>query len=130
MPPHRRCTWAILIALLSADAVGGQQPAPLVEPKLEVVVQGHTNSVTSVSFSADGRFVATGSADNTAIPWDAGTGDKLQTFAGHTSLVSSVSLSGDGKRLATGSHDKTAILWDAATGAKLQTFAGHTSLVS
>ena len=36
--------------------------------------QGHTNTVTSVAFSPDGRQQATGSGDKTARVWDLSTG--------------------------------------------------------
>jgi WD40 repeat protein len=118
-----RCL-AVIIVMGSAAGVGAQ------EPKLELVVQsGHTSILTSVSLSGDGRFLATGSRDNTAILWDTATGQKLRTFTGHSHDVTSVSLSSDGRRLATGSSDGTAIVWDAATGQKLRTFTGHSSSV-
>ena len=88
--------------------------------------QGHSGQVLGVALSGDGKRVLTGSADKTAILWDAASGSKLQTFQGHADNIQSVALSGDGKHVLTGSTDKTAILWDAASGSKLQTFQGHT----
>ena len=67
--------------------------------------------------------LVTGSRDNTAILWDAASGQKLRTLAGHTS---SRQLGGvQPRRPAVGSPrswDDTAILWDAASGQKLRTF--------
>ncbi len=104
--------------------------SPAADPKPELVVQtGHTGPVLSVAFSPDGQRVLTGSADKTAVVWDAATGDKLRTLQGHTSWVSSVALSPDGKRALTGSRDNTAILWDATGGEKLLTLKGHTNWV-
>ena len=40
-------------------------------------LSGHTNSVMSLSFSADGTRVVTGSIDHTARVWDASTGREL-----------------------------------------------------
>jgi WD40 repeat protein len=90
---------------------------------------GHTDTVDAVAFSPDGKFVLTGSLDNTAKLWDAATGAEVRTFSGHTGPVESVAFSPDGKYVLTGSRDKTAKLWDAATGALVQTFYDPTNVV-
>lgn len=47
----------------------------LAGPPAEIFMQtGHSNSVSSVSFSPDGKTVASGSWDNTAKIWEADTG--------------------------------------------------------
>jgi WD40 repeat protein len=86
---------------------------------------GHTKGVTAVSFSPDGKYVATGSADWTAKVWDADTGKELVTLIGHSRQVSGVAFSPDGKRLATAGLDKTARVWDVASGQLLVTLTGH-----
>src|SRR5580704_7064870 len=74
-------------------AVGG-------EPPLQVVLQtGHTQEISSVALSSDGKLLVTGSEDRTAILWESSSGKKVQTFLGHTDEISSVALSGDGKQL-------------------------------
>ncbi|MDB9509710.1 AAA-like domain-containing protein [Kamptonema animale CS-326] len=91
---------------------------------------GHNDSLISVSLSADGKFLATGSYDNTAKLWSTETSAALHIFTGHTGWVTSVSLSADGKFLATGSADYTAKLWSTETSAALDTFTGHTDSVT
>ena len=81
--------------------------------------------------SGDGKYVVTGSADQTAILWEAATGRQLRTFRVQTNIASNISvcvaLSRDAKHVVTGLVDKTAILWEAASGKKLQTLQGHTN---
>jgi WD40 repeat protein len=91
---------------------------------------GHTNSVNAVSFSPDGKLLATGSVDNTVKLWDTTTGKEIQTLSGHTNSVNAVSFSPDGKRLATGSSDKTVKLWDTTTGKEIKTLTGHKKWVT
>ncbi|MCA2605172.1 WD40 repeat domain-containing protein [Microcystis sp. M26BS1] len=90
---------------------------------------GHNMRVTSVSFSRDGRTLASGSRDNTIKLWNIRTGKEIRTLQGHNSRVSSVSFSRDGKTLASGSDDKTIKLWNVETGQEIRTFKGHNGSV-
>jgi WD40 repeat protein/energy-coupling factor transporter ATP-binding protein EcfA2 len=85
----------------------------------------HTSGVMSVSFSADGKTLASGSLDETIKLWNVETGAEIRTLSGHTSGVMSVSFSADGKTLASGSTDKTIKLWNVETGAEIRVLSGH-----
>ncbi|MEE0895963.1 MAG: TIR domain-containing protein, partial [Bacteroidales bacterium] len=63
---------------------------------------GHDDSVISVAVSPDGKYLASGSADNTVIIWDANNGECMRTLEGHSNDVRSVCWSPDGKYLASG----------------------------
>ncbi|MBE8969174.1 PD40 domain-containing protein [Nostocales cyanobacterium LEGE 12452] len=85
--------------------------------------QGHQGRVWGVSFSPNGKTIATASSDKTARLWTL-NGQLLQEFKGHQGSVNSVSFSPDGKTIATASSDKTARLW-TLNGQLLQEFKGH-----
>ena len=76
-------------------------------------LQGHTDSVLSVTFSSDGRNIVSGSWDKTIRVWNAQTGGQVgKPLQGHTSPVRSVAFSLDGRHIVSGSHDKTIRVWD------------------
>lgn len=85
-------------------------------------LEGHSDWVMSVVFSADGQQIASGSDDSTVKIWDAATGECKQTLKGHSNWVRSVVFSADGQQIASGSGDGTVKIWDAATGECKQTF--------
>ena len=74
--------------------------------------QGHTATVNSVSFSPDGKTLASTSGKEIHL-LDAKTGAYKRKLKGHTATINSVSFSPDGKTLASGGWDKTIGLWDA-----------------
>jgi WD40 repeat protein len=78
-----------------------------------------------VSFSNDGKTLATGSWDSTIKLWNVETGKEIRTLSGHNGSVYTVSFSPDGKTLATGSHDKTIKLWNGEYGWGLDGLMGR-----
>ncbi|HJQ67867.1 MAG TPA: caspase family protein [Blastocatellia bacterium] len=82
---------------------------------------GHNNFVNALTFSRDGRVLASGSYDNTVKLWDTSTGRQLHTLAGHTGPVSGIDFSSDGRFVVSGSDDGSARLWSAESGALVAT---------
>jgi uncharacterized protein (TIGR03067 family) len=86
--------------------------------KLKQAIRGN---VFGRGFSEDGRWLLTGSEEQTVRIWDVETGKQVRAFAGHPKPVMACALSRDKKRLATYDRSGTARLWDAATGKALRT---------
>ncbi|MGH8513989.1 MAG: WD40 repeat domain-containing protein, partial [Gammaproteobacteria bacterium] len=70
----------------------------------------HQDSVSAVSFSPDGKTLASGSDDYTVRLWDLATGKELRRLS-HESVVYAVSFSPGGKTLASASRDNAVRLW-------------------
>jgi WD40 repeat protein/energy-coupling factor transporter ATP-binding protein EcfA2 len=75
--------------------------------------QGHTEEITSLSLSPDGRWLATGSLDDTALLWDLQSPTQDPTpLQGHQDDVVVVAFDPTGKWLATADSAGGALLWD------------------
>ena len=100
--------------------------------RLEGFLHGHTDRVTSVAYSADGRMIASGSNDNTVLLWDvAGGMPQGSPLVGHSDNVLSVDLSPDDQVVASGGADRKIILWDVTSGQPLgEPLTGHEAGVS
>ncbi|KIK24294.1 hypothetical protein PISMIDRAFT_412255, partial [Pisolithus microcarpus 441] len=98
-------------------------------PATQLVIQGHTSSVSSVAFSPDGNRIVSGSRDEMVRIWDAKSGDQIGSpLKGHTDHVTSVAFSPDGNRIVSGSWDQTVRVWDAKSGDQIGSpLKGHTS---
>jgi WD40 repeat protein len=81
---------------------------PATTKGLVAVLEGHTDTVTSVVFSPDGATLASTSLDTTVQLWDAATDENLLTFQGHSSKVYAAAFSPDGTLIASASGDSWA----------------------
>jgi serine/threonine protein kinase len=131
------------VKLLTSPSVGvatssvGVSAAPKVSVPLVVeevlrkvaTLRGHQDWVYSVSFSPDGKFLASGSLDKTVKVWEVGSWREVTTLKGHGHTVYSVSFSPDGKFLASGSLDKTVKVWEVRSWREVTTLRGHQSWV-
>ena len=88
-------------------------------------LEGHTSSVSAVTYSPDGKTLATASYDKSVRLWDVGTGKLSQTLSGHTAPVLAVAFAGNGKLVASAGYDKQVLIWDAKTAKVQQTLKGH-----
>jgi WD40 repeat protein len=73
-------------------------------------LEGHSHSVKAISFSFDGKIIASASYDNTIKLWSS-NGELINTLEGHKQWVEDVKFSPDGKLIASASFDGTIKLW-------------------
>jgi WD40 repeat protein len=92
-----------------------------------VTYRGHTKEVYAVSWSPDGKLIASGSGDETVQVWESASGTNVLNYHGHShsigkGLVQAVMWSPDGKYIVSGSWDKSVRIWDAFTGSTISTY--------
>ncbi len=111
-------TMTALVLLGTAQAQESAKP--------ELVIQnGHRSYIYSVTFSPDGKLMASGSEDRTLKLWEVSTGRPLRSFTGHDKKIASVAFSPDGMMLASGSEDHRIKLWEVSSGRLVRTFSKH-----
>jgi eukaryotic-like serine/threonine-protein kinase len=105
---HRGFEWHYLWRLCHPDKAA--RPFP----KLFDLV-GHKGEVYFVTFSPDGKRIATSGQDHTGRIWDAETGRLLTTLTGHTDDVNWICFVGQ-SRFLTASDDCTVRIWEGSEG--------------
>ena len=106
------------------------------DAKLITTLSGHSNSVYSVAFSPDGKYLASGSYDKTIKLYDVSdpkNAREIKTLKGHSDYVYSVVFSPDGKYLVSGSYDDTIKLYDVIdpkNAYEIKTLSGHSGDVN
>ena len=89
------------------------------------VLKGHQSTIAAITYSPDGKTLASASADKSIKLWQVSAGKAIATLNGHSDGVTSLAFSPNGDRLASGSNDKTVKLWSPVTGKLLATLSGH-----
>lgn len=113
-PDGKKIVYALYRAVAIWDAEKGH-----------IYLGGHFGKILAVTFSPDGKQVASASEDNTIKLWDIYNGREIQSMEGHTDSVNSVAFSPDGKRVVSASDDRSIRIWDVETGMEIQSIHGH-----
>ncbi|AGA27392.1 WD40 repeat domain-containing serine/threonine protein kinase [Singulisphaera acidiphila] len=79
----------------------------------------HAGEVRAVAFCPEGRRLATGCADRSALLWDVSAGSPLASPLRHQGAVRAVAFHPDGASVATAGDDGQIRRWDAVTGGPL-----------
>ena len=74
---------------------------------------GHNDFVYCLAWMPGGKYIVSGSTDNTLGIWDVESGERLFRLTEHTNYAHGVAWSPDGKFIASASCDGKMIIWDA-----------------
>jgi WD40 repeat protein len=120
-------------------ATGSGEPSRSGEIKIWQVFDGkllsdlktiHSDSVLSLDFSPDDKYLASGAADKFARVIDLASGKVVKAFEGHTHHVLGVSWKRDGRSLATAGADNVVKVWDFTTGERKKNIEGFSKEVA
>jgi WD40 repeat protein len=103
------------------DATSGKEMATM--PREGERVE-HTGSITSLSFSPDGRTLATASMDYSIRLWDFERRQRITTLQGHLNEVLAIAFSRDGQSIVSGARGGGVKLWPTQPAPKNEEFAG------
>ncbi len=116
-----------IIATASADKTGRIWN---LKTNAVIPLTGHTREVLNISFSPDGKTLATAGNDNVAILWNRASGTRTGiVLKGHTSGVTDVSFSQNRQTIATASKDNSIKVW-GSDGVLIDTLRGHEGRVN
>ncbi|MCC5661165.1 hypothetical protein LC608_30230 [Nostoc sp. XA010] len=88
-------------------------------------------SITSISFSPDGKTIASSGEDLTIKLWNP-DGKEIKTIKAHEGTSfdpMSIDFSSDSKIIISGSGDKTIKLWNTTNGYEISSLIGHRDLI-
>ena len=83
-----------------------------------------------MAFTADGKTLATGGADQVIRLWDVKDRREKSATVGHQGPIHAVAVAPDGRILATAGADATIRLWDRATGRERGQLVGQGKYLS
>jgi WD40 repeat protein len=87
-------------------------------------LRGHRDWVSCLTFSSDGKTLASGSADRSVRVWSLADGKNVATLEGHDVSLCAVAFHPDSKLLASADFYETIRLWDLPSGKSVATLKG------
>ncbi|KAJ3191243.1 hypothetical protein HK101_007935 [Irineochytrium annulatum] len=98
---------------------------PSVSKKSLCRMTGHQQPVNHLSFSPNGRMLASASFDKSVKLWDGTTGKFIDTLRGHVGAVYHATFSSDSRQVLSGSKDSMLKCWDLKTRKVKVDLPGH-----
>ncbi len=124
----------VRVHMLSGEAVPGlgvQRTPRSVTAQSAGILQGRRATITALTFSPDGEFLASGGLDEEVRIWDVKSQSAVATLAdGHAGNITDIAFSPDGKTVASCGNDARVVLWDVPTMKLRQTLTEPTAAVT
>ena len=95
-------------------------------------LKGNSSGITTLSFSPDGRYLASGSWDLTVTLWDVNSGQKIKTVQGgdlNNDQITQIEWEKNGNRFTSKSMSGYYIVWEVNTWKKIEEDFGENCFV-
>lgn len=86
---------------------------------------GDSDYVQDLTYSPDGKLLASAVGDGSIDVWDPDSGEHIQLLEKHKGIVKSVAFTADSTRVVSGGLDETVKVWSVDSGKLLHTLKGH-----
>ncbi len=106
------------------------KPNTIISELTPLLRVGHHFAVNSVAVSTDGKWLISGSFDNTLKLWNIEQGRLVKSFNQHKSSITAVAFSSDNCKIVSASYDKTIKLWNVERGHLIKTLEGRDDYVT
>lgn len=109
------CHFVVFATLISA-----QQP--------EVVISaGHTDFISSIAMSSDGKWIASGSIDKSVKIIDVASGKELRTFGGHNQRIQTIKFDPTNRYISVYVEGESIYIYDVVSGKLIANFPSERS---
>jgi predicted NACHT family NTPase len=92
-------------------------------------MKGHSEEISDVALTRNGRVALTGSSDGTVRVWNLTDRLCVSVLKGHSDRVNRISVTPDGAVAVSAGRDSTVRVWDLQTGTCAQILEGHSQSV-
>ncbi|KAF8247362.1 WD40 repeat-like protein [Wilcoxina mikolae CBS 423.85] len=120
----------IAVAASNSAEIYDVQTAEYVGTLKEDLIEVWNETIHSVRFSPDGKYLVTGGMNRDVMLWNVQNQVIRHRFIGHRQSINSVDFAINGKYIVSGSADRTIRVWDVYTGKNLLTLNGNVSVRS